>query len=70
MIGGWRFSDMPRKPDPAGARARAEALFKPRQEQAAVSAATECKEGERAKSKRPSQLKTLGLPHGPPKHDC
>lgn len=65
------LTDMPQKFDPAGARARAEALFKPRHEPAPVPTATaECKAAEQAKSGPSRRLKTLGLPRGMPKHDC
>jgi hypothetical protein len=62
MIDGWGLTDMPRKSDPASARARAEALFKPRQEQAAVPTATAESKAPERKSERLHQSKTLGLP--------
>lgn len=66
---------MLRKSDPAAARARAEALFKPRHEPVSVpapvpTATAECKAAERAKSAPSRRLKTLGLPRGMPKHGC
>jgi hypothetical protein len=62
--------DMPRKSDPADARARAEALFKPRQAETAIPTATpERCTPEPAKSERMRRSKTLRLPGATPKHD-
>ena len=62
---------MPRKSDPATARARAEALFKPRQEQAAVPTATaESMVPERkSESERLRPSKMLRLPRDKSRHD-
>lgn len=70
MIGRSRLIHMPRNLEPASARARAEALFKPRQAQAPIATATaESKAPERVKSNRMHQLKTLRLPRVTPRHD-
>jgi len=71
MKTGSRLTDMPQKSDPAAARARAEALFKPRPEQQAAAPTTvaEHNADELARPGRMHQRKTLRLPRETPTRD-